>query len=64
MNWNGKDVFNKLPLTNITLNGVPMASVANLDNFSFAYVGPYSHSIDVNRITSLLSGESMAQVTQ
>ena len=64
MNWNGEDVFNKRPLANITLNGVPMASIVNLDNFSFAYVGPYLCSIDINRIISVLSEESMVQVMQ
>lgn len=45
MNWNGKDVFNKRPLANITLNGVPMASIVNLDNFSFARVYGAGHAV-------------------
>ena len=64
MNWNGKDMFNKCPLANIMLNGVPMASIVNLDNFSFAYEGLHLCSIDINRIISVLSEESMVQVMQ
>lgn len=36
MNWYGKDQLKKTPLTDITLHGTSIASVANVDNFHFA----------------------------
>ncbi|KAN0094565.1 Alpha/Beta hydrolase fold [Tylopilus felleus] len=38
MDWYGNQTLHNTPLSNITLNGTPIASVANVDNFSFAYV--------------------------
>ncbi|KIO11385.1 hypothetical protein M404DRAFT_843058 [Pisolithus tinctorius Marx 270] len=38
MGWYGKEELNNILLTNITLNETPIASVANVDNFTFAYV--------------------------
>ncbi|KAL4071737.1 Alpha/Beta hydrolase protein [Scleroderma yunnanense] len=49
MNWYGRDVFNNLPLTNISLDGAPIASVANLDNFSFARVYGAGHEVPAFR---------------
>ena len=40
MNWYGNETLHNTPLSNITLDGTPIASVANVDNFSFAYVPP------------------------
>lgn len=39
MDWYGADTLAQTPLTNITLaNGTAVAAVANVDNFTFAYV--------------------------
>ena len=40
MDWYGNEMLHNTPLSNITLDGTPIASVANVDNFSFAYVPP------------------------
>lgn len=36
MDWYGNQTLHRTPLTNITLNGTAVASVQNVDNFSFA----------------------------
>lgn len=38
MDWYGNETLHNTPLSNITLDGTPIAAVANVDNFSFAYV--------------------------
>lgn len=48
MDWYGKDAFKSLSLANITLGGVSIASVANVDNFTFASVITLSYDTDVN----------------
>ncbi|KIK29406.1 hypothetical protein PISMIDRAFT_480498 [Pisolithus microcarpus 441] len=45
MDWYGNKVLNSTSLTNITLNGVPIASVANVDNFTFARVFGAGHEV-------------------
>lgn len=36
MRWYGKDALANTPFTNVTLGGQDVASVKNVDNFSFA----------------------------
>ena len=38
MDWYGNETLHNTPLSNITLDGTPIAAVANVGNFSFAYV--------------------------
>ncbi|KAG6380261.1 Alpha/Beta hydrolase protein [Boletus reticuloceps] len=38
MDWYGNETLHNTPLGNITLNGKPIAAVANIDNFTFACV--------------------------
>ncbi|KAG6329228.1 hypothetical protein ID866_9862 [Astraeus odoratus] len=45
MDWPGKSRLNKASLTNITIQGEAFASVANVDNFSFARVFKAGHEI-------------------
>ncbi|KAG6326546.1 hypothetical protein ID866_12543 [Astraeus odoratus] len=45
MDWYGKETLNNTPLTNITLDGTPIASVVNVDNFSFARVYGAGHEV-------------------
>ena len=52
MKWYGKDKLNSAPLFNITLNGTPIASVVNVDNFSYACALPHCyHCIKLDQIT-------------
>ncbi|KAI6002116.1 Alpha/Beta hydrolase protein [Pisolithus albus] len=45
MDWYGNKELNSTSLTNITLNGTPIASVANVDNFTFARVFGAGHEV-------------------
>jgi hypothetical protein len=36
MNWYGNETLHNTPMTNITIDGVAVAAVQNVDNFSFA----------------------------
>ncbi|KAN0094566.1 Alpha/Beta hydrolase fold [Tylopilus felleus] len=45
MDWYGNETLHNTPLTNITLDGTPIASVANVDNFSFAKVFGAGHEV-------------------
>ncbi|KAI6145134.1 Alpha/Beta hydrolase protein [Pisolithus tinctorius] len=45
MGWYGKEELNNILLTNITLNETPIASVANVDNFTFARVFGAGHTV-------------------
>ena len=38
MDWYGNETLHKTPLSNTTLDGTPIAAVANVDNFFLAYV--------------------------
>lgn len=43
MNWTGAEQLANTPFTNMTIDGVPVAAVQNVNNFSFAYVDPSCH---------------------
>ncbi|KAF9238093.1 Alpha/Beta hydrolase protein [Melanogaster broomeanus] len=45
MDWYGNETLHATPLTNITLDGTPIAAVANVDNFSFARVYASGHEV-------------------
>lgn len=52
MTWYGKDKLNGAPLSNMTLNGTPIASVVNVDNFSYACaLPPCYNGIKLNQTT-------------
>ena len=36
MDWYGNETLHNTPLTNITLDGTPIAAVVNVGNFTFA----------------------------
>ncbi|KAF8524562.1 alpha/beta-hydrolase [Hysterangium stoloniferum] len=45
MDWYGNATLHNTPLTNITINGSPVAAVQNVDNFSFARVYQAGHEV-------------------
>ncbi|KAF8128592.1 Alpha/Beta hydrolase protein [Boletus edulis] len=45
MDWYGNATLHDTPLSNITLDGMPIAAVANVDNFSFARVFGAGHEV-------------------
>ncbi|KAJ7234773.1 Alpha/Beta hydrolase protein [Mycena haematopus] len=45
MEWSGAAELKATPLTNITLNGKPIAAVANVNNFTFARVYAAGHEV-------------------
>ncbi|KAG6380281.1 Alpha/Beta hydrolase protein [Boletus reticuloceps] len=45
MDWYGNETLHNTPLGNITLNGKPIAAVANIDNFTFARVFEAGHFV-------------------
>ncbi|KAF8843466.1 hypothetical protein BDN67DRAFT_1008887 [Paxillus ammoniavirescens] len=45
MDWYGNETLHNTPLSNITLDGTPIAAVANVDNFSFARVYAAGHEV-------------------
>ncbi|KAH0831251.1 Alpha/Beta hydrolase protein [Lanmaoa asiatica] len=45
MDWYGNETLHNTPLSNITLDGTPIAAVANVDNFSFARVFAAGHEV-------------------
>ncbi|KAF8843465.1 alpha/beta-hydrolase, partial [Paxillus ammoniavirescens] len=45
MDWYGNETLHNAPLSNITLDGTPIAAVANVDNFSFARVYAAGHEV-------------------
>ncbi|KAF9224939.1 alpha/beta-hydrolase [Gyrodon lividus] len=45
MDWYGNETLHNTPLNNITLDGTPIAAVANVDNFSFARVYAAGHEV-------------------
>ncbi|KAF8558650.1 alpha/beta-hydrolase [Imleria badia] len=45
MDWYGNETLHNTPLSNITLDGTPIAAVANVDNFSFARVFDAGHEV-------------------
>ncbi|KAF7377420.1 hypothetical protein MSAN_00163600 [Mycena sanguinolenta] len=45
MDWSGAAQLKATPLTNITLNGTPIAAVQNVNNFSFARVFGAGHEV-------------------
>ncbi|KAG7091367.1 hypothetical protein E1B28_010407 [Marasmius oreades] len=45
MDWYGKQRFAKIPFTNMTIDGKPIAAIQNLDNFSFARVYEAGHEV-------------------
>ncbi|KIM60463.1 hypothetical protein SCLCIDRAFT_1216729 [Scleroderma citrinum Foug A] len=54
MTWYGKDKLNGAPLSNMTLNGTPIASVVNVDNFSYARVYGAGHEVAAFRPAAAL----------
>jgi uncharacterized Zn-binding protein involved in type VI secretion len=36
MDWYGNETLHTTPFTNMTIDGIPVAAVQNVDNFSFA----------------------------
>ncbi|KAG8843251.1 hypothetical protein FRB96_004217 [Tulasnella sp. 330] len=45
MDWYGNKTLHETPLTNITINGKPVAAVQNVDNFTFARVYASGHEV-------------------
>ncbi|KDR67990.1 hypothetical protein GALMADRAFT_161293 [Galerina marginata CBS 339.88] len=45
MDWHGAKRLAKTPFTNMTINGVPVAAIQNVDNFSFARVYQAGHEV-------------------
>ncbi|KAH9903132.1 alpha/beta-hydrolase [Cubamyces lactineus] len=45
MDWYGNETLHRTPLTNMTIHGKPVASIQNVDNFSFARVFEAGHEI-------------------
>ena len=61
MDWYGNETLHNTPLSNITLDGTPIAAVANVDNFSFAYVPSHCSFIHADPIET---GGCMLLVTK
>lgn len=69
MDWYGKEELNNTLLTNITLDGTPIASVANVDNFTFARVFGAGHEVPAFQpaaaleiFTQVIRGEQLHSV--
>ncbi|KAI6041479.1 Alpha/Beta hydrolase protein [Pisolithus marmoratus] len=69
MNWYGNEELKNTSLTNITLNGTPIASVANVDNFTFARVFGAGHEVPAFQpaaaleiFTQIIRGEQLHSV--
>ncbi|KAI6041478.1 Alpha/Beta hydrolase protein [Pisolithus marmoratus] len=69
MDWYGNKELNNTSLTNITLNGTPIASVANVDNFTFARVFGAGHEVPAFQpaaaleiFTQVIRGEQLHSV--
>ncbi|KIO02628.1 hypothetical protein M404DRAFT_147747 [Pisolithus tinctorius Marx 270] len=69
MDWYGKEELNNTLLTNITLDGTPIASVANVDNFTFARVFGAGHEVPafqpaaaLEMFTQVIRGEQLHSV--
>ncbi|KAI6165271.1 Alpha/Beta hydrolase protein [Pisolithus thermaeus] len=69
MDWYGNEELNNTSLTNITLNEIPIASVANVDNFTFARVFGAGHEIPAFKpaaaleiFTQVVRGEQLHSV--
>ncbi|KAG1881409.1 Alpha/Beta hydrolase protein [Suillus tomentosus] len=45
MDWYGNETLHNTPLTNMTIDGKPVAAVQNVDNFSFARVYGAGHEV-------------------
>ncbi|KAG1810120.1 Alpha/Beta hydrolase protein [Suillus plorans] len=45
MDWYGNETLHNTPFTNMTINGIPVAAVQNVDNFSFARVYAAGHLV-------------------
>ncbi|KAN0094568.1 Alpha/Beta hydrolase fold [Tylopilus felleus] len=45
MDWYGNETLHNTPLTNITLDGTPIAAVVNVGNFTFARVFAAGHEV-------------------
>ncbi|KAG1740415.1 Alpha/Beta hydrolase protein [Suillus paluster] len=45
MDWYGNETLHNTPLTNVTMDGKPVAAVQNIDNFSFARVYECGHEV-------------------
>ncbi|KAG2109563.1 Alpha/Beta hydrolase protein [Suillus discolor] len=45
MDWYGNETLHITPFTNMTINGIPVAAVQNVDNFSFARVYAAGHLV-------------------
>ncbi|KAF4610985.1 hypothetical protein D9613_006719 [Agrocybe pediades] len=45
MDWHGAKKLANKPFTNMTINGVPVAAIQNVDNFSFARVFQAGHEV-------------------
>lgn len=43
MDWFGNETLHNTPFTNMTIDGVPVAAVQNVENFSFACVQEFSY---------------------
>ncbi|KAI6128863.1 alpha beta-hydrolase [Pisolithus croceorrhizus] len=69
MDWYGNEELNNTSLTSITLNEIPIASVANVDNFTFARVFGAGHEIPAFKpaaaleiFTQVIRGEQLHSV--
>ncbi|KAG1908428.1 alpha/beta-hydrolase [Suillus fuscotomentosus] len=45
MDWYGNKTLHNTPFTNMTINGIPVAAVQNVDNFSFVWVYAAGHLV-------------------
>jgi len=45
MDWYGNKTLHETPFTNMTIGGVPVAAIQNVDNFSFARVYASGHEV-------------------
>ncbi|KAJ7291523.1 alpha/beta-hydrolase [Mycena rebaudengoi] len=62
MDWYGKERLAHAPFTNMTINGIPVAAIQNVDNFSFARVYEAGHLVPAFQPAASL--EILKQVIQ
>lgn len=69
MSWSGQATLASTPLTNMTLNGTPVAAVQNVGNFSFARVYGAGHEVAAFQpaaalaiFTQVINGEQLHSV--